>query len=43
MGRAASIALFFASDEAANFTGQDIDSGGGVMWQKFDQPLQEKQ
>ena len=29
---AASIALFLASDEAANMTGQDINSGGGVMW-----------
>jgi NAD(P)-dependent dehydrogenase (short-subunit alcohol dehydrogenase family) len=29
---AASIALFLASDEAANLTGQDINSGGGVMW-----------
>ena len=29
---AASIALFLASDEAANVTGQDINSGGGVMW-----------
>jgi NAD(P)-dependent dehydrogenase (short-subunit alcohol dehydrogenase family) len=29
---AASIALFLASDEAANFTGQDINSGGAVMW-----------
>ena len=29
---AATIALFLASDEAGNFTGQDINSGGGVMW-----------
>ena len=29
---AASIAVFLASDEAANFTGQDINSGGAVMW-----------
>jgi NAD(P)-dependent dehydrogenase (short-subunit alcohol dehydrogenase family) len=29
---AASIALFLASDEAANLTGQDINSGGWVMW-----------
>jgi NAD(P)-dependent dehydrogenase (short-subunit alcohol dehydrogenase family) len=29
---AASIALFLASDEAANLTGQDINSGGFVMW-----------
>ena len=29
---AATIALFLASDEAANMTGQDINSGGGVMW-----------
>ena len=29
---AASIALFLASEEAGNFTGQDINSGGGVMW-----------
>jgi len=29
---AATIALFMASDEAWNFTGQDINSGGGVMW-----------
>ena len=28
---AASIALFLASDEAANPTGQDISSGGAVM------------
>jgi NAD(P)-dependent dehydrogenase (short-subunit alcohol dehydrogenase family) len=31
-GDAASIAVFLASDEAANFTGQDINSGGYVMW-----------
>lgn len=29
---AAAIALFLASDDAANVTGQDINSGGGVMW-----------
>ena len=29
---AATIALFLASEEASNFTGQDINSGGGVMW-----------
>ncbi|MCH8281902.1 MAG: SDR family oxidoreductase [Chloroflexi bacterium] len=29
---AAAIALFLASDEAGNMTGQDINSGGGVMW-----------
>jgi len=29
---AATIALFLASDEAGNLTGQDINSGGGVMW-----------
>ena len=29
---AATIALFLASDEAGNMTGQDINSGGGVMW-----------
>ena len=29
---AAAIALFLASDDAANITGQDINSGGGVMW-----------
>ena len=29
---AASIALFLASDEAARMTGQDINSGGWVMW-----------
>lgn len=29
---AAAIALFLASDDAANFTGQDVNSGGGVMW-----------
>ena len=29
---AATIALFLASEEAGNFTGQDINSGGGVMW-----------
>tara|TARA_Y100000588_G_scaffold279134_1_gene295946 strand:- start:16261 stop:17088 length:828 start_codon:yes stop_codon:yes gene_type:complete len=29
---AATIALFLASDDAANITGQDINSGGGVMW-----------
>jgi NAD(P)-dependent dehydrogenase (short-subunit alcohol dehydrogenase family) len=29
---AASIALFLASDEAANITGQDINSGGATMW-----------
>lgn len=29
---AASIALFLASDDAANMTGQDLNSGGGVMW-----------
>jgi len=29
---AATIALFLASGEASNFTGQDINSGGGVMW-----------
>ena len=29
---AASIALFLASDDAGNMTGQDINSGGGVMW-----------
>jgi NAD(P)-dependent dehydrogenase (short-subunit alcohol dehydrogenase family) len=29
---AASIAVFLASDEAANLTGQDINSGGYVMW-----------
>jgi NAD(P)-dependent dehydrogenase (short-subunit alcohol dehydrogenase family) len=29
---AASIAVFIASDEAANLTGQDINSGGAVMW-----------
>ena len=25
-------ALFLASDDAANLTGQDIRSGGAVMW-----------
>jgi NAD(P)-dependent dehydrogenase (short-subunit alcohol dehydrogenase family) len=29
---AAAIALFLASDEAANMTGQDINSGGMAMW-----------
>lgn len=29
---AAAIALFLASDDAANMTGQDINSGGWVMW-----------
>ncbi|MEM7539054.1 MAG: SDR family NAD(P)-dependent oxidoreductase [Chloroflexota bacterium] len=29
---AAAIAVFLASDDAANFTGQDVNSGGGVMW-----------
>ena len=29
---AAAIALFLASDEAGKMTGQDINSGGGVMW-----------
>ena len=29
---AATIALFLASDEAGKMTGQDINSGGGVMW-----------
>lgn len=29
---AAAIALFLASDDAANVTGQDINSGGGVLW-----------
>ena len=29
---AAAIAVFLASDDAANMTGQDINSGGGVMW-----------
>ena len=29
---AATIALFLASNEAGNMTGQDINSGGGVMW-----------
>ena len=29
---AAAIAVFLASDEAANITGQDINSGGAVMW-----------
>ena len=29
---AASIALFLASDDAANVTGQDINTGGAVMW-----------
>ena len=29
---AATIALFLASDEAGNMTGQDINSGGAVMW-----------
>jgi len=29
---AASIALFLASDDAANMTGQDINTGGAVMW-----------
>ena len=29
---AAGIAAFLASDDAANMTGQDINSGGGVMW-----------
>ena len=28
----ANMVLFLASDEAANLTGQDINSGGGVMW-----------
>ena len=29
---AASIAVFLASDDSANMTGQDINSGGWVMW-----------
>lgn len=29
---AAAIAVFLASDDAANFTGQDVQSGGHVMW-----------
>ena len=29
---AATIALFLASEAASNFTGQDVNSGGGVMW-----------
>ena len=29
---AAAIAVFLASDDAANMTGQDINSGGWVMW-----------
>ena len=29
---AATIALFLASDEARNMTGQDINSGGRTMW-----------
>ena len=29
---AAAVALFLASDDAANMTGQDINAGGGVMW-----------
>ena len=29
---AAAIAVFLASEDAANVTGQDINSGGGVMW-----------
>lgn len=29
---AANLALFLASDDAANMTGQDINCGGGVMW-----------
>ena len=29
---AAAIAVFLASDDGANLTGQDINSGGVVMW-----------
>jgi NAD(P)-dependent dehydrogenase (short-subunit alcohol dehydrogenase family) len=29
---AASVALFLASDDAANMTGQDINTGGAIMW-----------
>ena len=29
---AGAIAVFLASEDAANVTGQDINSGGGVMW-----------
>ena len=29
---AATVAVFLASDDAANFTGQDINTGGGCMW-----------
>ena len=29
---AATIAVFLASDEAGKMTGQNINSGGGVMW-----------
>ncbi len=29
---AASVAVFLASDDAANITGQDINTGGGCMW-----------
>jgi NAD(P)-dependent dehydrogenase (short-subunit alcohol dehydrogenase family) len=29
---AASLALFLASDDSSSMTGQDINTGGGVMW-----------
>jgi len=31
-GDAASLALFLASDDSSSMTGQDINTGGGVMW-----------
>ena len=29
---AAALAVFLASDDSANMTGQDINTGGTVMW-----------